>query len=115
MLIYGCHPCEEYINSTLLHRKHQSGWRKSRECKTSEQSEAAEQGKERNRERQRNRARSGTEKGAEQSEAAEQRKAAEAPHGQGRTKKSLKPDWEEAGAGTAAEAYPKQYNHDNDK
>ena len=60
MLIYGCHPCEEYINSTLLHRKHQSGWRKSRECKTSEQSEAAETGK-----------------GAEQSEAAEQRKAAE--------------------------------------
>ena len=59
--------------------------------------------------RQRNRERSGTEKGAEQSE------AAEAPHGQGRTKKSLKPDWEEAGAGTAAEAYPKQYNHDNDK
>ena len=57
MLIYGCHPCEEYINSTLLHRKHQSGWRKSRECKTSEQSEAAETGK-----------------GAEQSEAAEQRK-----------------------------------------
>lgn len=57
MLIYGCHPCEEYINSTLLHRKHQSGWRKSRECKTSEQSEAAE-----------------TEKGAEQSEAAEQGK-----------------------------------------
>ena len=69
----------------------------------------AEQGKERNRERSR------TEKGAEQSEAAEQRKAAEAPHEQGRTKKSLKPDWEEAGAGTAAEAYPKQYNHDNDK
>ena len=61
------------------------------------------QGKERNRERSR------TEKGAEQ------RKAAEAPNGQGRTKKSLKPDWEEAGAGTAAEAYPKQYNHDNDK
>ena len=60
MLIYGCHPCEEYINSTLLHRKHKSGWRKSRECKTSEQSEAAETGK-----------------GAEQSEAAEQRKAAE--------------------------------------
>ena len=86
-----------------MHRKHKSGWRKSRECKTAEQSEAAEQGKERNRER------SGTEKGAEQ------RKAAEAPHGQGRTKKSLKPDWEEAGAGTAAEAYPKQYNHDNDK
>ena len=56
-----------------------------------------------------NRERSGTEKGAEQG------KAAEAPHGQGRTKKSLKPDWEEAGAGTAAEAYPKQYNHDNDK
>ena len=59
MLIYGCHPCEEYINSTLLHRKHQSGWRKSRECKTSEQSEAAEQrkaaelGKEQNRARQR--------------------------------------------------------------
>ena len=67
------------------------------------------QGKERNRARQRNRERSGTEKGAEQG------KAAEAPHGQGRTKKSLKPDWEEAGAGTAAEAYPKQYNHDNDK
>ena len=86
MLIYGCHPCEEYINSTLLNRKHQSGVRKSRECKTSEQSEAAEQ-----------------------------RKAAEAPNGQGRTKKSLKPDWEEAGAGTAAEAYPKQHNHDNDK
>ena len=69
----------------------------------------------RNRERSRtergsgNRERSGTEKGAEQSE------AAEAPQGQGRTKKSLKPDWEEAGAGTAAEAYPKQYNHDNDK
>ena len=68
-----------------------------------------------------NRERSGTEKGAEQSEAAEagkgaeQGKAAEAPHEQGRTKKSLKPDWEEAGAGTAAEAYPKQYNHDNDK
>ena len=61
------------------------------------------QGKERNRERSR------TGKGAEQSE------AAEAPHEQGRTKKSLKPDWEEAGAGTAAEAYPKQYNHDNDK
>ena len=86
-----------------MHRKHQSGWRKSRECKTSEQSEAAEQRKEQNRER------SGTEKGAEQ------RKAAEAPHEQGRIKKSLKPDWEEAGAGTAAEAYPKQYNHDNDK
>ena len=45
---------------TLLHRKHKSGWRKSRECETSEQSEAAE-----------------TEKGAEQSEAEEQRKAAE--------------------------------------
>ena len=80
-----------------MHRKHQSGWRKSRECKTAEQSEAAEQGKEQNRERSRtergsgNRERSGTEKGAEQSE------AAEAPHGQGRTKKSLKPDWEEAG------------------
>ena len=55
-----------------------------------------------------NRERSGTEKGAEQSE------AAEAPHGQGRTKKSLKPDWKKQG-GTAAEAYPKQYNHDNDK
>ena len=67
------------------------------------------QGKERNRERSRTERGSGTEKGAEQ------RKAAEAPHGQGRTKKSLKPDWEEAGAGTAAEAYPKQYNHDNDK
>ena len=92
MLIYGCHPCEEYINSTLLHRKHKSGWRKSRECKKSEQSEAAETGK-----------------------GAEQGKAAEAPHEQVRTKKSLKPDWEEAGAGTAAEAYPKQYNHDNDK
>ena len=71
MLIYGCHPCEEYINSTLLHRKHKSGWRKSRECKTSEQSEAAEQGKERNREK------SGTEKGAEQRKAAEQSEAAE--------------------------------------
>ena len=63
MLIYGCHPCEEYINSTLLHRKHQSGWRKSRECKTSEQSEAAETGKgaeqrkEQNRARERNRER----------------------------------------------------------
>ena len=67
------------------------------------------QGKERNRERSRTERGSGTEKGAEQ------RKAAEAPHEQGRTKKSLKPDWEEAGAGTAAEAYPKQYNHDNDK
>ena len=48
-------------------------------------------GKERNRERSR------TGKGAEQSEAAEQGKAAEAPHEQVRTKKSLKPDWEEAG------------------
>ena len=62
-----------------------------------EQSEAAEQRKERNRERSRtergsgNRERSGTEEGAEQG------KAAEAPHEQGRTKKSLKPDWEEAG------------------
>ena len=83
--------------------------------------EKAESARHLNRARQRNRERSGTEKGAEQSEAAEagkgaeQGKAAEAPHGQGRTKKSLKPDWEEAGAGTAAEAYPKQYNHDNDK
>ena len=51
----------------------------------------AEQGKEQNRARQRNRERSRTEKGAEQG------KAAEAPHEQGRTKKSLKPDWEEAG------------------
>ena len=92
-----------------MHRKHKSGWRKSRECKTAEQSEAEEQRKEQNRARQRNRERSGTGKGAEQ------RKAAEAPHEQGRTKKSLKPDWEEAGARTAAEAYPKQYNHDNDK
>ena len=71
--------------------------------------EKAESARHLNRARQRKRERSGTEKGAEQSE------AAEAPHGQGRTKKSLKPDWEEAGAGTAAEAYPKQYNHDNDK
>lgn len=71
--------------------------------------EKAESARHLNRARQRNRERSGTEKGAEQG------KAAEAPHGQGRTKKSLKPDWEEAGAGTAAEAYPKQYNHDNDK
>ena len=61
------------------------------------------QGKERNRARQRNRERqqnwerSRTGKGAEQSEAAEQGKAAEAPHEQVRTKKSLKPDWEEAG------------------
>lgn len=67
------------------------------------------QRKEQNRERSRTERGSGTGKGAEQSE------AAEAPHEQGRTKKSLKPDWEEAGAGTAAEAYPKQYNHDNDK
>ena len=79
------------------------------------------QGKERNRARQRNRERSGTErgrgteKGSGTEKGAEQRKAAEAPHEQRRTKKSLKPDWEEAGAGTAAEAYPKQYNHDNDK
>ena len=58
---------------------------------------------------------SGTERGSGTEKGAEQGKAAEAPHGQGRTKKSLKPDWEEAGAGTAAEAYPKQYNHDNDK
>ena len=71
--------------------------------------EKAESTRHLNRARQRNRERSGTGKGAEQG------KAAEAPHGQGRTKKSLKPDWEEAGAGTAAEAYPKQYNHDNDK
>lgn len=71
--------------------------------------EKAESARHLNRARQRNRERSRTEKGAEQG------KAAEAPHGQGRTKKSLKPDWEEAGAGTAAEAYPKQYNHDNDK
>ena len=49
------------------------------------------QGKERNRERSRTERGSGTEKGAEQ------RKAAEAPHEQGRTKKSLKPDWDEAG------------------
>ena len=71
--------------------------------------EKAESARHLNRARQRNRERSRTGKGAEQSE------AAEAPHEQGRTKKSLKPDWEEAGAGTAAEAYPKQYNHDNDK
>ena len=77
--------------------------------------EKAESARHLNRARQRNRERSRTGKGAEQSEGAEQRKAAEAPHGQGRTKKSLKPDWEEAGTGTAAEAYPKQYNHDNDK
>lgn len=68
MLIYGCHPCEEYINSTLLHRKHQSGWRKSRECKTSEQSEAAEQGKERNRARQRKQGKA-AEQGKEQNRA----------------------------------------------
>ena len=49
------------------------------------------QRKEQNRERSRTERGSGTEKGAEQ------RKAAEAPHEQGRTKKSLKPDWEEAG------------------
>lgn len=66
-----------------MHRKHQSGWRKSRECKTSEQSEAAEAGK-----------------------GAEQGKAAEAPHGQGRTKKSLKPHWEEAGAGQRPRLIP---------
>lgn len=71
--------------------------------------EKGEKARHLNRERQRNRERSETGKGAEQG------KAAEAPHEQGRTKKSLKPDWEEAGAGTAAEAYPKQYNHDNDK
>ncbi|MDY3355071.1 MAG: hypothetical protein SOW79_02670 [Prevotella sp.] len=65
--------------------------------------EAAEQGKEQNRERSRTERGRGTEKGTEQSEAAEtgkgaeQSEAAEAPHEQGRTKKSLKPDWEEAG------------------
>ena len=69
MLIYGCHPCEEYINSTLLHRKHKSGWRKSRECKTSEQSEAAETGKGAEQRKEQNRARL-----RKQSEAAEQRK-----------------------------------------
>ena len=83
--------------------------------------EKAESASHLNRARQRNRERSrtergrGTEKGSGTEKGAEQGKAAEAPHGQGRTKKSLKPDWEEAGAGTAAEAYPKQYNHDNDK
>ena len=83
--------------------------------------EKAESASHLNRARQRNRERSrtergrGTEKGSGTEKGAEQRKAAEAPHEQGRTKKSLKPDWEEAGAGTAAEAYPKQHNHDNDK
>ena len=77
--------------------------------------------RQRNRERSRtergsgNRERSRTERGSGTGKGAEQNEAAEAPHEQGRTKKSLKPDWEEAGAGTAAEAYPKQYNHDNDK
>ena len=75
--------------------------------------EKAESARHLNRARQRNRERSGTERGSGTEKGAEQGKAAEAPHG--RTKKSLKPDWEEAGAGTAAEAYPKQYNHDNDK
>ena len=78
--------------------RHLNRARQRKQGKERKQSEAAEQGKEQNRARQR-----------------KQGKAAEAPHGQGRTKKSLKPDWEEAGAGTAAEAYPKQYNHDNDK
>ena len=77
--------------------------------------EKAESARHLNRARQRKRERSGTEKGSGTGKGAEQSEAAEAPHGQGRTKKSLKPDWEEAGAGTAAEAYPKQYNHDNDK
>ena len=77
--------------------------------------EKAESARHLNRARQRNRERSRTERGSGTEKGAEQRKAAEAPHEQGRTKKSLKPDWEEAGAGTAAEAYPKQYNHDNDK
>ena len=83
--------------------------------------EKAESARHLNRARKRNRERSrtergrGTERGSGTEKGAEQRKAAEAPHEQGRTKKSLKPDWEEAGAGTAAEAYPKQYNHDNDK
>ena len=77
--------------------------------------EKAESARHLNRARQRNRERSRTERGSGTGKGAEQRKAAEAPHEQGRTKKSLKPDWEEAGAGTAAEAYPKQYNHDNDK
>ena len=77
--------------------------------------EKAESARHLNRARQRNRERSRTERGSGTEKGAEQRKAAEAPHEQGRTKKSLKPDWEEAGAGTAAEAYPKQYNHDNNK
>ena len=63
----------------------------------------AEQGKEQNRARQRNRERSGTEKGNGGSTWTRKNKEI--------TKTSLG----RSRAGTAAEAYPKQYNHDNDK
>ena len=59
--------------------------------------EKAESARHLNRARKRNRERSRTERGSGTEKGAEQRKAAEAPHEQGRTKKSLKPDWEEAG------------------